>query len=87
MSTTTYIADTARDLLEAAQRDLDVHTISSVGYCLACQVLGPCGPRESAESVFERSVRLPRRRPGRTRSELLGARRVGGSWLDKPVQS
>jgi hypothetical protein len=86
MSATTYYADTATDPLDAAQRDLDVHTISSLGYCMACKILGPCRARERAESVFERSLRLPRRRPGHTRPELLGARRIGAASLDRPIR-
>lgn len=86
MSTTTYYADTAVDVLEAAQRDLDTHAISSVGYCLSCHILGPCRPRALAELVFEHSLRLPRRRPGHTRPELLGARRVAATGRDKVGQ-
>jgi hypothetical protein len=81
--TATYYADAAAERLAAAQRDLDAHTINSVGYCLTCKIFGPCRPRESAESVFSHSFRLPRRRPGRTRPELLGARRIGAAgWAE-----
>jgi hypothetical protein len=81
MTVTTYYAMAADDQLAEAQRTLDVHTVSSTGYCLTCEILGPCRPRESAESIVSHSLRLPRRRPGRTRPELLGARRIGAAGL------
>lgn len=81
MTATTYYGVAADDQLTEAQRDLDEHTISSTGFCMACQVLGPCKPRAEAESIFYRSLRLPVRHPGATRPELLGARQVGTGWL------
>jgi hypothetical protein len=76
MTATTYYAMAADDQLAEAQRTLDTHTVGSTGFCLTCGILGPCRPRMSAESIFYRSLRLPRRHPGATRPELLGARRV-----------
>ena len=73
MSATTYYAAAAVEQLAAAQRDLEAHAVSSAGYCLTCCVIGPCRLRVVAESVFARSMRLPRRRPGHTRPELLSA--------------
>ncbi len=81
MTATTYHAMAADDQLAEAQRTLDVHTVSSTGFCVECKILGPCRPRELAESIFFRSLRLPRRHPGATRPELLGARRVGAGRL------
>jgi len=81
MTATTYYAMADDEQLAAAQRSLDTHTVSSTGYCLACQILGPCRPREIAESIFYRSLRLPRRHPGATHPELLGARLVGAGRL------
>jgi hypothetical protein len=81
MTATTYYAMAADDQLAEAQRTLDTHTVSSTGFCLACQILGPCQPRGLAESIFYRALRLPRRYPGATRPELLGARRVGAGRL------
>jgi hypothetical protein len=76
-ATTTYYAMAADGQLAEAQRTLDVHTVSSTGFCVTCEVLGPCRSRELAESIFFRSLRLPRRHPGATHPELMGARRVG----------
>jgi len=77
MAATAYYAMAADDRLAEAQRTLTAHTVSSIGFCVTCKVLGPCRPRELAESIFYRSLRLPRRHPGASRPELLGARRVG----------
>ena len=78
MTATTYYAMTADDQLAEAQRTLDTHiTSSATGRCLACGTLGPCWRRETAVSIFSRTLRLPRRHPGATRPELVGARRVG----------
>ena len=63
--------------IERAQAVLDRHVVSSGdGKCMECKVLGPCANHEAAARVFERCARLPRRRPGLTRPELVGARRV-----------
>jgi hypothetical protein len=82
MTATTYYAMTADEQLAAAQRTLDTHiTSSATGRCLECGTLGPCCKRENAVVIFSRTVRLPRRQPGATRPELLGARRVDASDL------
>jgi hypothetical protein len=68
--------------LVAAQDMLDKHVTSSAdGRCLECGVLGPCQRRETAASVFTQFCRLPHRRPGLTRPELISARRVMGRQL------
>jgi hypothetical protein len=78
MTSTTYYAKTAEQQLAEAQRILDTHATSSGdGRCIACGRLGPCPVRENAVVVFSRTLRLPVRRPGATRPELAGARRVG----------
>jgi hypothetical protein len=65
------------DQLAVAQEALDRHTTSSAtGLCLACGVPGPCARRETAVKVFSRYLRLPRRIPGLSRPELIGAHRV-----------
>jgi hypothetical protein len=65
------------DQVENAQEVLDQHLVSSAtGLCLVCGVPGPCRRRETAAALFFVSLRLPRRTPGATRPELLGARRV-----------
>jgi hypothetical protein len=81
MSATPYYAMAADDQLAQAQQMLDAHTVGSTGFCMTCKILGPCRLRELAESVFFRSLRLPRRHPGATRPELLGAGRVGTGWF------
>ncbi len=68
--------------IDQAQVVLDRHAVSSAdGLCVTCKVLGPCAAREAAAQVFTTSVRLPHRRPGATRPELLGAKRVGARGL------
>jgi hypothetical protein len=80
---TTYYGTSAEEQLANAQGVLDAHiTSSATGRCLACGTPGPCWQRETAASIFSRSLRLPRRTPGATRPELIGARRVGASRLD-----
>jgi len=77
MSATTYYATTAEDRLAQAQRTLDRHITSSAnGRCIECGRPGPCPIRETAVVVFARTLRLPLRRPGATRPELIKARRV-----------
>ncbi|MEV4620504.1 hypothetical protein AB0J74_17575 [Asanoa sp. NPDC049573] len=68
--------------VEQAQAVLDRHAVSSSdGLCVECKVLGPCQAHEAATNVFARSARLPRRRPGLTRPEIVGARRVTAGFL------
>ena len=65
-----------RQLIEA-QKTLDMHvTSSATGQCLACGSPGPCWRRESAVAIFSRSLRLPTRRPGASRPELINAQRI-----------
>jgi hypothetical protein len=72
-----YYATSAERLLSEAQTTLDEHVTSSVtGRCRACNSRGPCWRRESAVEIFSRSLRLPARRPGASRPELVNARRV-----------
>ncbi|MFI9643726.1 hypothetical protein ACIG87_27340 [Micromonospora sp. NPDC051925] len=68
--------------IDQAQATLDRHAVSSGdGLCVECKVLGPCADHEAAAKVFMLSARLPRRQPGATRPELLGAGRGGFGWL------
>ena len=65
-----------------AQAMLEQHAVSIAdGLCVTCGVLGPCAEHEAAATVFKTSRRLPRRPPGATRPELVGARRVGERGL------
>lgn len=77
--TTTYHGGTR---IDQAQAKLDRHAVSSGdGLCIECKVLGPCEEYEAAAMVFALSTRLPLRRPGATRPELMGAKRVDFNWL------
>jgi len=77
MTTTTYYAMTAEARLAWSQRVLDMHVTSSAsGRCIECGQHAPCPERERAAVVFFRARRLPLRRPGATRPELVSARRV-----------
>jgi hypothetical protein len=77
MIATTYYATTAEARLAWAQRVLDMHITSSAnGRCIECGQSGSCPEREQAAVVFFRARRLPLRRPGATRPELLLVRRV-----------
>lgn len=68
--------------IDDAQVVLEQHAMSSAdGRCRSCHVPGPCAEYQAAASVFRRSMRLPRRVPGLTRPELIGARRVDGFGL------
>lgn len=84
MEGNTYYAASAERHLSAAQSVLDAHvTSSATGRCLACDSPGPCWRRESAVAIFSRTLRLPERRPGARRPELIRARRVtaaGSAW-------
>ena len=72
--------------IDRAQAILDRHTVSSGdGLCVGCRVLGPCSEHIAAARVFRSSARLPRRRPGATRPELLAAKRDGFQWLPARV--
>ncbi|HYS36471.1 MAG TPA: hypothetical protein VEO01_12670 [Pseudonocardiaceae bacterium] len=63
--------------LAAAQAALDGHPISiRDGRCITCGTEGGCGEREQAALLFARYGVLPRRRPGATRPELVGACRL-----------
>ncbi len=82
MTATTYYATTADEQLADAQLTLDTHITSSAnGRCIQCGALGPCHERETAVVIFSRTLRLPRRQPGATRPELVGARRLGAGGL------
>jgi hypothetical protein len=82
MAATTYYAATADEQLAEAQRTLDRHITSSAnGRCLECGTPWPCYEREIAVVIFSRTLRLPRRVPGATRPELVGARHVGAGGL------
>jgi hypothetical protein len=71
-----------REQLRAAQIDIDRHVTScATGMCLECGRVGPCPVNERASSVFARLGRLPRRVPGASHPEVVGARRVGGPGL------
>jgi len=77
MEGNTYYAVSAESQLGDAQKIIDTHVTSSAsGRCLACGSPGPCWRRESAVAIFSRSLRLPVRRRGASRPELINARRL-----------
>jgi len=80
--TTRYHAVAVEEQVAWAQRVLDTHiTSSATGWCLQCGSFGPCRQRETAAVVFSRALWLPRRTPGATRPESVGARTAGvGLW-------
>jgi hypothetical protein len=65
------------DAVDRHQEILDVHVPSAAtGVCLACGAMD-CPQREAAMRWFHRCyVLLPRRRPGASQPELIGARRI-----------
>ena len=72
---TTY--DDAERQLAEAQAVLNLHaTSSATGLSGVCGIPGPCFRCDTAMSVFSRYHRLPRRIPGLSKPELIGARRV-----------
>jgi hypothetical protein len=84
MEGSTYYAASSAQQLSAAQTTLDTHvTSSATGRCLACGSQGPCWRRERAVAVFSRSLRLPLRRAGASRPELINARPVRPNRLAK----
>ena len=52
------------------------HPVGLNGRCARCDVDGPCVLQTSAPRSLAARNRLPHRRPGATRPELLGARRL-----------
>jgi hypothetical protein len=68
--------------IEQAQAVLDRHAVSSAdGLCMQCKIPWPCREYEAAARVFALSARLPQRRPGATRPDLMGVRREGFNWF------
>jgi hypothetical protein len=61
--------------LDDAQGLLDEHPVGLDGLCVACRVEG-CAGRAVALRRLGHIGQLPRRRPGATRPERVGARRV-----------
>lgn len=52
------------------------HPVGLNGRCARCEVDGPCVLQSRALRSLAACDRLPQRRPGATRPELVGARRV-----------
>ena len=70
-----YLATTVLRWLDQAQELIDQHS-PVTGRCRACGQAEPCGASVDAQVLLSRYGRLPRRRPGATRPELCGRRRV-----------
>jgi hypothetical protein len=74
---TEYFATAAIHQLDQAQRLLDAHVmVLNSGTCRLCGTRNSCGYRDAASAIFARYRRLPRRRPGASQPEMVGARRV-----------
>ena len=60
-----------------AQQLLDEHVArADNGRCMRCGEIEPCAPRIAALRLFWAAPMLPRRIPGLSRPELIGARWV-----------
>jgi len=66
---TVYLASAVRARVEAAQAVLDTHPAGVDGVCLHCDSAPSCR-RGQALQVMARYGRLPRRRPGATRTAM-----------------
>lgn len=79
---TTYLASAAQTAIARALYEINEHvTLSGSGLCHACQIVGPCARRVAAERTLRSYNFLPQRRPGATRPELIGLRRIRPSTV------
>lgn len=84
---TTYLSGAAHDQLRAAQGQLDQHTPSSAdGRCAGCGEEGTCSSWREALRLFGRYGCLPRRWPGASRPEHIGASSSWSGWLAAAVE-
>jgi hypothetical protein len=72
---TLFVSGDVLSPAELAQRMLDLHPLSLTGHCLTCGA-DDCAARQAAMLELRQYRCLPKRRPGNTRPELLGVRRV-----------
>jgi hypothetical protein len=78
MSTTVYLGQAAQDQVHAAQLTIDAHVPNAAtNRCQPCGREWPCPPATHALTTLNRYQRLPRRRPGATRPELLDRQVTG----------
>jgi hypothetical protein len=75
--TTTYLSHTVLAQLAAAQAVIDEHLAS----CVLCSSNESCDERLSAELVFARYRRLPRRKPGLAGAGAMQQRGFG--WFGR----
>jgi hypothetical protein len=81
------LAPTPWARLSDAQFAIEQHGLSlATCACRACGAAFPCADYEKAMDVFRDALSLPRRRPGASHPELLGARRVGDRGSLRPHQ-
>jgi len=80
---TVYLASAVRARVEAAQAVLDTHPAGMDGICLCCGGAPSCG-RAQALRVLARYGRLPRRRPGATRSAMPDPGTGRSGWFSAP---
>jgi hypothetical protein len=73
---TVYLSNVVLDQVAAAQADFDAHVRSSGdGQCVTCAD-GSCSGQTNALRVLTQYGQLPRRRPGATRPDRIGLRRL-----------
>ncbi len=76
-----YLSADAREQVRVAQARLDEHpTSGATDLCLTCGVEAPCPQRRAALRLLGRYGRLPQRRPGATRPELLDRSRLASGF-------
>jgi hypothetical protein len=73
---TVYLSNAGLDQVAAAQADFEAHVMSSGdGTCVTC-ASGSCPGQANAVRVLMQYGQLPRRRPGATRPDRIGLRRL-----------
>ncbi len=77
-----FVTAAVQEQLDYAQSQIDRHTAASGnGRCLTCGEEDPCSLRLVAAHVFTRYGQLPRRAPGASRPEQVGASKPWSGWL------
>jgi hypothetical protein len=74
--TTTYLSTAVLLQLDRAQTVINRHLVE----CVVCGTSKPCVERQSADAIFARYQRLPKRQPGMTRVGACST--ASGGWFD-----
>lgn len=72
----TYLSAARLPVDELQQAVADHTPLAHTGRCPRCRVESPCGPLASVLRTLAAARLLPRRRPGATKPERTGARRI-----------